>query len=131
MTEIFVDTFFWLAALNPRDPFHLQVIQTPKPPRAVTTRAVQIEVMDALSAPPYRSLAAHFWEATNQDVDLCIIALEEPLLRQAAALYKKYSDKAWSLTDCISFVIMRERGITEALTSDHHFEQAGFRIHFK
>jgi predicted nucleic acid-binding protein len=57
--------------------------------------------------------------------------LEEPLLRQAAALYKKYSDKAWSLTDCISFVIMRERGITEALTSDHHFEQAGFRIHFK
>jgi uncharacterized protein len=36
-------------------------------------------------------------------------------------------DKEWSLTDCISFVVMKERGLTEALTADHHFEQAGFK----
>ena len=43
------------------------------------------------------------------------------------ALYRARPDKAWSLIDCISFMVMTERGITEALTGDHHFEQAGFR----
>ena len=42
-------------------------------------------------------------------------------------LYRNRPDKAWSLTDCISFVVMRERSITEALAYDRHFEQAGFR----
>ena len=42
------------------------------------------------------------------------------------ALYANRTDKDWSLTDCISFVVMNERGITDALTGDHHFEQAGF-----
>jgi hypothetical protein len=46
-------------------------------------------------------------------------------------LYNSRLDKDWSLTDCISFVVMRERGITEALTGDHHFEQAGFTTLFK
>ena len=46
------------------------------------------------------------------------------------ALYKQMDDKQWGLVDCISFVIMRERGVTEALTSDHHFVQAGFRVLF-
>ena len=42
-------------------------------------------------------------------------------------LYARRPDKSWSLTDCISFVVMTDRGLTEALTGDHHFEQAGFR----
>jgi len=42
------------------------------------------------------------------------------------ALYISRPDKDWSLTDCISFVVMKERGLTGALTADHHFEQAGF-----
>jgi predicted nucleic acid-binding protein len=41
-------------------------------------------------------------------------------------LYASRFDKAWSLTDCISFVVMEQQGIREALTGDHHFEQAGF-----
>jgi predicted nucleic acid-binding protein len=40
--------------------------------------------------------------------------------------YESRPDKAWSLTDCISFVVMNQHGLTEALTGDHHFEQAGF-----
>jgi uncharacterized protein len=46
-------------------------------------------------------------------------------------LFRSRRDKEWSLTDCMSFVVMRERGITDALTNDHHFEQAGFRILLK
>jgi len=46
--------------------------------------------------------------------------------RRGIDLYSRRPDKDWSLTDCISFVVMADRGISEALTGDHHFEQAGF-----
>ena len=45
---------------------------------------------------------------------------------RGVALYAERPDKDWSLTDCISFVVMRKMDITEALTGDRHFEQAGF-----
>jgi predicted nucleic acid-binding protein len=52
-----------------------------------------------------------------------------PTLEQfndALGFYERRADKAWSLTDCISFQVMTQRGIVDALTADHHFEQAGF-----
>jgi predicted nucleic acid-binding protein len=55
-----------------------------------------------------------------------VVPVSASLLNEAIELYHRYQDKAWTLTDCISFLIMRERGITEALTGDRHFEQAGF-----
>ena len=127
MTEIFVDAFFWLAVLNPRDPLHRQAVSFPKPPRAVTTRAVQIEVMDALSTPQCRGIAVQFWSDTNIDPDLLIVPLDDQLLSRAATLFENRLDKAWSITDCVSFVVMQERNITQALTHDRHFEQAGFQ----
>jgi len=48
-------------------------------------------------------------------------------LRRGLHLFERRRDKAWSLTDCISFAVMTDRGLTDALTGDHHFEQAGFR----
>jgi predicted nucleic acid-binding protein len=130
MIETFVDSFFWIGALNPRDPYHKQISQTPKPSHSVTTRAVQIEVMDALSSPKLRGAAVRLWHQTNSDPDLLVISVAEDLLIRAVVLYEQHKDKAWSLTDCISFVVMKDRGITEALTGDRHFEQAGFRILF-
>jgi len=55
-----------------------------------------------------------------------VVALDPELLEQGLALYESRLDKDWGLTDCISFVVMKQRGITEAFTSDRHFEQAGF-----
>jgi len=55
-----------------------------------------------------------------------VVPLSEALFRQSFDLYRQRLDKEWGLTDCISFVVMQERGITEALTADHHFRQAGF-----
>ena len=51
----------------------------------------------------------------------------QELYRSAFDLFSQRTDKEWSLTDCISFVVMQQRGLTEALTSDGHFEQAGFK----
>jgi predicted nucleic acid-binding protein len=58
--------------------------------------------------------------------DLTIVPLSRSLLEQGLALYEQRVDKEWSLTDCISFIVMKQAGITEALTGDRHFEQAGF-----
>lgn len=131
MTEVFADTFYWLALLNPNDPYHERVVTELINDRVVTSRAVQIEVMDALCERRLRTLASRFWQDTCRTSALIIVPLEDQLLEQAATLYAHRSDKDWSMTDCIAFVIMEERGISSALTGDHHFEQAGFQIRFR
>jgi len=60
-----------------------------------------------------------------------VVGLDPHLYQRGINLYAQRPDKEWSLTDCISFVVMSDRGITEALTGDHHFEQAGFRALLK
>ena len=127
MTEVFADTFNWLAVLNPEDASHHLAVNTSLPGRMVTTWAVLIEVMDALCEQRVRPLATGFWEATQQDPDLLILPLDTKLLERGAGLFAERNDKNWSLTDCLSFVVMEERAIDIALTGDHHFEQAGYR----
>lgn len=57
---------------------------------------------------------------------LQIVPVNQALFDQGWVLYKQRPDKDWSLTDCISFVVMMRDAIIQAFTSDHHFEQAGF-----
>ena len=64
--------------------------------------------------------------ALEHDPSVEVLPLSEALFRQGFGLYRQRLDKEWGLTDCISFMVMQERGITEALTADHHFRQAGF-----
>ncbi len=131
MTEVFADTFYWIALLNTNDQFHAAAIHTPVSGHLVTSLAVQLEVLDAFSTQPsLRPLAVHFWQRTTHGPDVTVVPLDEELLEQAMALFQSRSDKVWSITDCISFEIMRQRGISTALTADHHFQQAGFRVLF-
>jgi predicted nucleic acid-binding protein len=60
------------------------------------------------------------------DPAIQIIPTSAELEAAGLLMYSTHTDKEWGITDCISFAIMRERGITDALTADHHFEQAGF-----
>jgi predicted nucleic acid-binding protein len=60
-----------------------------------------------------------------------IVSLSENLYRQAFRLYRQRQDKEWGLVDCLSFVVMIERGVKAALTSDVHFQQAGFQVLLK
>jgi hypothetical protein len=55
-----------------------------------------------------------------------VVAISSNLVARGLALFSRHADKEWGLTDCISFVVMRERGLRAALTSDEHFKQAGF-----
>lgn len=92
----------------------------------VVTEWVLTELADGLSAPRTRAAAVTVERRLRADARVTIIPSSADLFRRGFELYAGRLDKEWSLTDCISFVVMSDLAITEALTGDHHFEQAGF-----
>lgn len=130
---VFVDTFALLAWLNPRDAAHTVVSAYLESftGQLVTTEWVLIELADALSAPSARATAVAFLKSVRQDPLFDLIGYDPEVYEQGFDLFASRSDKAWSLTDCISFAVMTARGLTDALTADHHFDQAGFRAVFR
>jgi predicted nucleic acid-binding protein len=86
------------------------------------------EVADALAAPSDRAEFLRLLQALRDDPRCTIVPASQDLFERGVRFYAERADKGWSLTDCISFVVMQEHGLTDALTGDHHFEQAGFRI---
>ena len=127
MTTLFADSFYFLAVLNRRDEYHARALKiaSQRDFRAVTTRAVLLEVADALADTQSRRAAADALMRADARSSIEVVPLDEDLFARGLALYRDRPDKKWSLTDCISFV-MEDRGIREALTGDHHFAQAGF-----
>jgi hypothetical protein len=97
-------------------------------PEVVITEAVLAEVGNALSrTPDLRRHAAEFIRGCYGEPNMCVVAVDTTLLTRALDLFERRSDKEWGLTDCISFVVMRDRGLHDAATEDRHFQQAGFR----
>lgn len=132
MAKVFVDTAAWIAVLNKNDALHASTQRVmrnlqQKRVQLVTSTFVLIEVADGMSAPLWRKNAIGFFDGLKRLPDLEIVPANQELFEAGLALYRKRLDKAWGLTDCTSFVVMTEQHIREALTSDHHFEQAGFR----
>jgi hypothetical protein len=95
--------------------------------RIITTEMVLWEVLNALAHPATRSGAAEVYRQCHQADGVEVVPCEIRPMQAAFALYATRRDKSWSLTDCLSFRVMQERKLTDALTADHHFEQAGFR----
>jgi predicted nucleic acid-binding protein len=133
MTTVFADTVFYLALLNPRDQYALasEEFSSVFDGRFVTTSEVLTEVANAFSATPQRTLVSDLWKSIDNDPETELIFADRTLWLQSLELYSERPEKGWSLTDCMSFLVMQDRGISEALTADHHFEQAGFTILLK
>ncbi len=74
-----------------------------------------------------RDLGLQIVEAIRNDKNIMISPASTALMDRGIALFASRADKEWGLTDCISFVVMQEHNMTDALTADHHLEQAGFR----
>ena len=125
----FVDTVYILALLNPRDRWHHRAVELSQSVRTplVTSHAVLTEVADALSHPNRRTWAWQTIDDLRSDPEVRCVATDEKTFAAALDLYRTRPDKNWSLTDCISFVIMSDQHLTEVLTADAHFIQAGFR----
>ncbi len=92
----------------------------------VTTTAVLNETANSLCAPNFRNAVSSFYRRIQTSGLIRIEFVDEMLWEDGWNLYEKHNDKEWSLTDCISINIMKEHNISEVLTTDHHFEQAGF-----
>lgn len=132
VTECFLDASYAIALSSQRDQYHPQALALARQlgrrrVSLVTTRAVVLEIGNALSKLRYRDAAVALLEALERDASIDIVPITKPLYDQALTLFAGQHDKEWGLTDCISFVVMRDRGIAEALTADEHFRQAGFR----
>lgn len=132
LDEIFADTSFWVALILRRDPLYMRartlLTQLSKNIKIVTSEFVLLEFLNHFSGygELEREKAIAAWKDICHSTQIKVIPGTTILFAHAASMYEKSSDKKWSLTDCASFVIMRERKIQNALTFDHHFDQAGF-----
>ena len=128
-SKIFVDTLFVVALINRRDQYHQLARELAERFDAyplLTTDAVLLEVGNAL-ARNYKDEAVEIIEHFFSSEEVEIVRLTPELFDKGFALYKSYQDQSWGLVDCISFVVMREANVTQALTCDRHFIQAGFQ----
>jgi predicted nucleic acid-binding protein len=126
---VFADTGYWEALLNPSDRLHAKAIEVSTSlgkVRQLTTEMVLDELLAALSKIPVRPFAVQGVDAIRSNPNVEVIPQTSLQFTQAFGEYRRMADKEWSLTDCASFAIMRERGLTEALAHDQHFVQAGF-----
>ena len=129
MTGPFADAFYFIALLSPNDAAHPATVEFTDrfDGRLLTTAWVLTELADGLCAPGSRQKVCDFIRYLRSDPQVEIVAPSQELFDEGLSLYESRGDKAWSLTDCISFVVMTEQKISDALTGDRHFEQAGFR----
>ena len=132
MNELFLDTSFSIGLVSPRDQIHQKAVKWSEKIETsqihtVTTRAVLLEIGNALSKSAFRQVGIGLLINLENDSNTTIISLTDKLYHRAFELFRSRPDKEWGFVDCISFVVMRERNIEAALTADEHFIQAGFR----
>ena len=125
---IFLDSGYFIALFNPNDELHLRAHLWSRRLEEVfvVTEHVILECVNAFSKPADRGSARALVQHVKTHSGYLWIDASPRLFRAGMSLHEDRPDKEWSLTDCISFRVMNEHGITRALAYDRHFEQAGF-----
>jgi predicted nucleic acid-binding protein len=133
MPDIFADTAGWGHFVDPSQAYHDRAATIYRRVRqedrkCITTNYILTELVALLISPlriPRPKIVA-FIEGLKASSYVDIVHVDPTLDAQAWQLFTERPDKEWSLVDCASFVVMQQRGILDAFTTDHHFEQAGF-----
>jgi hypothetical protein len=133
---VYVDTAALIALGSKTDNFHSLASQVNQRLIAekytfLTTNAVVLELANAFSRVRYKPLVISLIEAIQQSSKWHYLIIDETLMTQGLNLFKQRLDKDWSLVDCLGIHLARQFQITEIFTTDHHFEQAGFKILLK
>jgi len=128
VNAVFADTSFFLALLRAGDPAHQRardelVVNRP----IVTTAFIVVELGNACARASDHGDFLALVAGLRASPRTIIVGLDASLLERGLEMMAARADKDWSLTDCISFVVMEKEGLQDALTTDRHFEQAGFR----
>ena len=136
MRRVFIDSGYLVALVKKRDPYRAKALEVSAQLNQgqvefITTTAVIYEFLDALSQPLYRQEAVQIWKLIQRTGAIEVTPITQALFEQAVDLYESRRDKKWGITNCMSFVVMNERGISDALAVDADFEQAGFTLLLK
>ncbi len=131
MAGVFADTGYWVALWNPRDALHriaTAISESLGESDVVTTQLVLVEVLDSMAGEPEfrRAFTAERVQELEAMPYVEIVPMSDAQFRAALERYAARPDQRWSVTDCASFLVMEERGMTHALAHDRDFEQAGF-----
>jgi uncharacterized protein len=129
--KYFLDTSYAIALTSVKDKHHTiaNVITSnlmKENCMIITTWAIIIEIANSFSKLNFRETGIDIIKSINSDSRIQILPISQILYNKGLDLFYKRRDKEWSLTDCFSFIVMSENNITDALTSDNHFVQAGF-----
>src|SRR5687768_15650204 len=129
MRQVFADSFYFLALLNSSDTQHLAALAAARKPgrRFLTTEYVLVELGDAFHHPEDREDYHSIIRLVTTNAAWEVMPSSRELFQRGAAIFFRYRDKDWQMTDCISFAAMKQRHLREALTGDRHFVQAGFK----
>ncbi len=130
--EVFLDASYAIALSSTNDQFHAKAVTLAfelekNNTRIITTRAVILEIGNALAKLRFRNDAIRLLHSLENDLTITIIPLSEDIFQRAFALFQQRKDKEWGITDCISFIVMKDKRLKDAISADEHFRQAGFR----
>jgi predicted nucleic acid-binding protein len=133
LPAIFVDTSFYVALLVPSDdlyPIAHEFWERASDVQYLTCDPVLVEVLAHLSGLGRiaRRRGVDLVDALRADAEITIVRQTPDLFDAGLDLYRHRIDKGYSLTDCMSMVVCRQRRIRDVLTHDHHFQQEGFAI---
>ena len=129
---VFADTGYWYALANPDDGLHtiaLGFSRRYRSRRMVTSELVLVEFLDSMCrrGAYRRRLAIEMIGRIQGNSNMEIVPMDTELFEDAVKRYGSRLDQRWSLTDCVSFLVMERRGILKALAHDRDFAAAGFR----
>ncbi len=135
MTEVFADTFYWVALANPADQWHAatrEFDEANSDVSIITTEEVLTEFLNfyAEAGQHRRRIVGAMCEQILLYPNITVVAQTHESFSQGMEFYRQREDKGYSLTDCISMAVCRERSIQQVLTNNHHFKQEGLTILF-
>lgn len=133
MRRVFADTHYYLALMNADDDGHATAVRLTRELHGaiiITSDWIITEMGDAFCSPINRPAFRKMHQLLHQSNSMIVVPFGAVLFDAGISLFNSRPDKSWSLTDCVSFVIMEQHNISEALTADRHFAQAGFSTLF-
>lgn len=133
MNPLFLDTGYLIALETTDDQHHAEALShwqilAPSLPPLVTTSYVFGEVVTFFNSRKLHAKAVEIGTRLLSSPSVHLLHVDEALFRVGWEYLKQHADKSYSLTDCISFALMQQRGIQTALAFDRHFAQAGFTL---
>jgi predicted nucleic acid-binding protein len=130
-SDVFVDTSGLYAIVDKKDASYQAAKEeigkvTANGQRLVVTDYVIDEAITLAKARSGARVALRILDLIEQSVGIRVERIDDGRFDEAKAFFRRHTDHAYSFTDCSSFVVMRELGLRQALTTDRHFSEAGF-----